>query len=231
MVKFPKILLSVSKKGTTAENYEEALLAAGAGAVCIGSYPAYDASFDALLLPGGGDMDPSFYGEALNGSHDIDRERDKAELALIRAFTEAGKPILGICRGHQALNVAFGGTLWQHMPDAESHTGEEDRIHLSTALADSIVGRLYGESFPVNSSHHQAVKRLAPGFRATQWWTSPNGGRYVEAMEHLTLPIFSVQWHPERMTGRLCREDTPNGAAIFQYFVEMCRNWMENQNA
>lgn len=225
MVNGPKLLLSVSREGTTAENYTEALLASGAGEVCVVNYPVYNEDYDALVLPGGGDVDPSYYGEALDGSNGIDPDRDAAEIALIQAFAEAGKPILGICRGHQTLNVAFGGSLWQHMPYAQDHTSEDDRndrIHPTIALADSLIGRLYGETPVVNSYHHQAVKQLAEAFRATQWWVSPEGERFVEAMEHVTLPIISVQWHPERTTGRFLRTDTVDGSLLLRQFILLC---------
>ena len=228
MVNGPKLLLSVSREGTTAENYADALFAAGAGEVCVVNYPVYDDSYDALVLPGGGDVDPGRYGEALDGSNGIDPERDAVEIALIHAFAATGKPILGICRGHQTLNVAFGGSLWQHMPCAQEHTSEDDRndrIHPTIALADSLIGRLYGETPVVNSYHHQAVKALAKDFRATQWWMSPEGERFVEAMEHLTLPIVSVQWHPERTTGRFLRTDTVDGALLLAHFIRVCNDW------
>ena len=169
------------------ENYRLALTSLGA---LLTEDPA---AADALLLPGGGDVDPRRYGQEIDGSENIDPDRDARELALIDAFRGAGKPILGICRGHQLINVAFGGTLHQHI-EGHSRIDGRDRIHASRTL-DPLLTRLYGERFPVNSAHHQSVDRLAPGFEAVQW--ADDGT--VEAMRHRTLPIFSVQWHPERL--------------------------------
>ena len=82
-----------------------------------------------------------------------------------------------------------------------------------------MLGRLYGTDFAVNSYHHQAVKALGEGLRATAWWDD----KYVEAVEHCSLPIFGVQWHPEQMCCSKARQDTADGLEIFKYFVELCK--------
>ena len=138
----------------------------------------------ALLLPGGGDIDPARYGQENRGSTDIDRERDELEFGLLREALARRLPVLGVCRGCQLLNVACGGTLHQAIPD-HGPIDEKDRLHPSRC----------GESFIVNSWHHQAVDRLGEGFRAVQW--APDG--VVEAIRHEALPILGVQWHPERL--------------------------------
>ena len=210
-----RILLSC---GDEPQLYEKAIRAVGA--VPTAKYlPDIDDSYDGLVLCGGVDVDPARYGEALDGSVDIDLKRDEVEYALIKAYLDAGKPILGICRGHQILNVYFGGSLHQDIPEVDQHRRQgEDMTHEVSASADSILGRLYGESFAVNSVHHQAVKALGEGFRATADWQ----GQYVEAIEHCTLPIFSVQWHPERISFENKREGLSDGGEIFKYFIGLC---------
>ena len=211
-----KLLLSYS---TSAENYVNALRALGAEveARCL---PNADTNYDGLVLAGGADIDPTRYGEAIDGSLGIDYERDRAEFALIDAYFKAGKPILGICRGHQLINVYFGGTLYQDMPVAALHKRQNgaDSAHEITARADSVVGKLYGEHFFVNSAHHQAVKALGADLVASAY---AEGG-YIEAIEHCARPIFGVQWHPERMCFEHAREDTVSGADLLKYFIEIC---------
>ena len=203
-----------------ARNYVEAF--ENLGVETTAKYlPEVDTSFDGLVLCGGSDIHPSRYGEEVDGSVDMDVPRDEAEFALLKAYLEAGKPILGICRGHQLMNVYFGGSLYQDMSQAQWHdqVNDKDSVHPITALPDSVLGKLYGQEFPVNSAHHQAVKKLGDGLRATAYWN----GEVVEAMEHTQYPILGVQWHPERMCFRNQREDTVCGADFLQYFVELCR--------
>ena len=216
-----RILLSC---GDEPQLYEEAVIALGAEPTAK-YLPDIDDSYDGLILCGGVDVDPARYGEALDGSVDIDLKRDEVEYALIKAYIDAGKPILGICRGHQILNVYFGGSLHQDIPEVAEHRQKgEDKIHGVTASADSILGKLYGESFAVNSVHHQAVKALGEGFRATADWQ----GQYVEAIEHVTLPIFSVQWHPERICFKNKKEGVSDGAEIIKYFIDLCEKYRNN---
>ncbi|GHV34231.1 gamma-glutamyl-gamma-aminobutyrate hydrolase [Clostridia bacterium] len=138
---------------------------------------------DFLLLTGGGDAHPGFYGQPLGGSCDIDKERDVLEFALFRAFADAGKPILGICRGMQLINVALGGTLIQHIEN-HSRVGGADILHPINGL------RGFDE---VNSAHHQAVGKLGAGLNIRA-----RSGGIVEGISHDSLPIVGVQWHPER---------------------------------
>lgn len=210
----PRIQISGSAKG--APNYEKAVLRTG-GIPVTGYCPAPDLSCDGLLLCGGEDLAPILYGQENRGSQPPDPARDEAELHLIAAFLTAGKPILGICRGMQAINVAFGGTLIQDLPEevAPAHAYcSGDSIHPIRTLEGSLLARLYAPEMTVNSSHHQAVDRLGEGFQATAWAAQD----VVEAMEHRSHPIFAVQFHPERMTGEL----TDNGDAIVRWLVEQC---------
>lgn len=174
--------------------------------------------YDGLLLPGGADMDPAYYSESNKGSEGIDTDLDDFQLDMIDLFMRSGKPILGICRGHQVLNVFFGGSLIQDLPEKAVHKWLEhdDNVHCIRAEEGSILNSLYGEHFAVNSAHHQAVKVPGKGLRVTA--LSDDG--IVEALEHESLPIFSTQYHPERMCYQKKRDDTVDGGPIFEYFLK-----------
>lgn len=213
----PNILISTG--GGNAANYITAIEAAG-GRADARYLPAPNLGYDGLLLAGGDDIDPVRFGQADCGSRGIDRARDEAELALLTAFFGAGKPVLAICRGHQVVNVWLGGDLVQDLDPslAPFHGGgEEDRVHPVKAAEGSLLHRLYGPVFSVNSSHHQALGRLGRGLSAT----ARSEGGVIEAAEHNALPLISVQFHPERMTGRLAHPDTVDGGAVFRAFLNM----------
>ena len=166
------------------------------------------ARVDGLLLTGGGDVDPTIYGEAPHVTFAAaETGRDEFEIALARAAMAKRIPVLAICRGMQVLNVAMGGTLIQDIPSqvtgALEHSVPQPRVHiahevwiskgsrLSTLLADHMED---GETCHVNSRHHQSVRTAATGFDVTA--TSPDG--VVEAMEKPDAPFcLAVQWHPE----------------------------------
>jgi len=213
----PRILLSGYQK---LQNYADAVN--GSGGIADARYlPPIDVSYDGLILCGGSDFDPKYFGEEMDGSVDIDKARDETEFALLKAYVEAGKPILGICRGHQLINVFFGGSLYQDLKSAAEHTSyaNHDMIHRVRAVEGSIAHKLYGEEFTVNSSHHQGIKKLGDGLKATMYTVD---GTVNEGIEHETLPILGVQWHPERMSFSNQRNDTVDGKPIFEYFVQMC---------
>ena len=198
LLRMKTVYLSVRLK-----NYEKALSLAGA---TLAEVPE---RADALLLPGGGDMHPRFYGQAINGSTDIDEGRDARELALIDDFLRTGRQVIGICRGLQVLNVYFGGTLRQHIA-GHSRIDGADRLHTVNSLP-GLLRELYGARFTVNSAHHQAVRRLGKGLCVLA--CSDDGT--VEAVGHKTLPVFAVQWHPERLCGAFAQPGTADGARLF----------------
>lgn len=185
--------------------------------------PRPDLTCAGLLLCGGGDIESSLYGRENQGSEAPDRERDRAELELFRAFFEAGRPIFGICRGMQLINVALGGTLIQDLPPEQKifHTSAlGDLVHPVFSPEGSALNKLYGPVFSVNSAHHQALDQLADGLKATAW--SESG--VVEAVELPGYPMLGVQFHPERMAFGKRRLDTVDGAAVFAWFLGLCRD-------
>ena len=198
------------------KNYENALALVGAP---LAETPE---NADVLLLPGGGDMHPRFYGQALNGSEDLDEARDARELTLIDNFLCAGKPVIGICRGLQILNVVLGGTLYQ---DLKTQTGTEithsmdkpyDRtVHEVNILPDTPLAALYGPGpLAVNSRHHQGIKGLAPALHAQA--VASDG-----LVEAVYLPEYrfvqAVQWHPEH------RWQAAESQSLLRSFVDACR--------
>lgn len=193
-------------------NYAEAIAAAG-GLACFGEDPK---RCDALLLPGGGDLEPWRYGQKNTASRNLDKDRDQTELDLLDEFTAAGKPVLGICRGLQTINVFFGGTLIQDLSGHSAADGE-DRFHRVRTLP-SVFSGLYGEACVVNSAHHQAADQLGSGLRAVQW----TGDGVIEAVCHRTLPVWAVQWHPERLRGTFAKHGTADGDALFTWFLALC---------
>jgi putative glutamine amidotransferase len=166
---------------------------------------SYADELDALVLMGGSDVCPETYGEAaLKPAWNGDRIRDEYEIALLRAFVARGKPVLGLCRGAQVINVAMGGTLYQDIPtqrpDALRHRLQslyEKNCHATSIVARSGLSRLYPDRTLVktNSVHHQAVKDLGRDL-AVEAWSEPD--RIVEALRWQGGSyVLGVQWHPE----------------------------------
>jgi putative glutamine amidotransferase len=157
---------------------------------------------DALIVTGGaGDVDPALYNqEAHPETGPVQEERDAYELALVRAAIERRMPVLGICRGMQVLNVAYGGGIEQHLPDVVGH---EDHRHTPGTFADhevdletgSLAARAAGaERTAVKSHHHQGVREIGDGLVAT----GRSGDATVEALEDPSCPfVLGVLWHPE----------------------------------
>ncbi|MFN8447422.1 MAG: gamma-glutamyl-gamma-aminobutyrate hydrolase family protein [Anaerolineae bacterium] len=181
---------------------------------------------DAVLLPGGPDVDPAYYGEERHpATKIIDDARDTLELTLARWTYEDDRPLFGICRGHQVINVAFGGTLVQDIPSevvTELPHETPDTLprstirHEVTLDPDSRIASILGRTHvAVNSLHHQSVERPAPGVTISGY--SPDG--IVEALEAPDKRfILSVQWHPEDLYG-----GDEAMRRLFESFVEAAR--------
>ncbi len=202
-------------------NYFAALEALGSEGVKVPA-DADPAEYDGLILPGGDDVNPALYHQPMNGAGDPDPALDALQMSVVDRFYKAQKPILGICRGHQLLNVYFGGTLIQDLPNGGIHDWDRgqsaDKVHLTVAEPGSWIESIYGRSFFTNSAHHQAVDRVGNGLVVDQH--SSDG--VIEAMHHTCGYIFSVQWHPERMCFGHRREDTVDGSRIIGWFLERC---------
>ncbi|MBA3426284.1 MAG: gamma-glutamyl-gamma-aminobutyrate hydrolase family protein [Rubrobacter sp.] len=157
---------------------------------------------DALIVTGGaGDLDPALYGQEPHlRTGPVQEERDAYELALVRAAIRRRMPLLGICRGMQVLNVAYGGGIEQHLPDVvgheqHRHTPGTFSDHEVDLEPDSIAAQAVGsERTPVKSHHHQGVREIGGGLTATGW----SGDGAVEAIEDPACPfVLGVLWHPE----------------------------------
>ena len=220
----PKFLIAGLPEKT--RNYEEALKGAGVD-IAIG-FMAENASegniptssirqFNALLLPGGADIDPALFHQPPKGAKNIDRTVDLRQLQTLDAFVKAGKPVLGICKGMQIINIYFGGTLIQHIRTADIHQSDQgDLIHQTWTAKNSFLYEVYGSRFITNSAHHQAVGRLGRGLHIIQETTD----HVPEALIHDSLPIIAVQWHPERMCMTHSRSDTVDGMKLFDAFIQ-----------
>ena len=212
--------------------YMNAISAAGAIPVILpleatpDDYRQIAETFDGFLFTGGPDLHPFLFGEETHpqcGS--VSPKRDSMELALLPLVMQLRKPILGICRGIQTLNVGLGGTLYQDIPSQTvqkipiSHkqpfhyTSPSHRVDI---LPDTRLMEICRKSvIHVNSMHHQAIKDLAPGLQASA--LDPNG--LIEAAELPDYPYFiGVQWHPEFLW-----QQDPDAAALFLSFADACR--------
>ncbi len=224
----PRIGVVPSREGeriTLNERYMDAVWCAGGIAVPLAytedaaRLAAYAAQLDGFLFSGGADVDPALYREEKRyDSVEIDGARDAFEQGLFAAVYPTGKPILGICRGIQSINVFLGGTLHQHK---EGHSQAEDGTCRRQAIRvqkGSMLHRLCGKTaLMVNSFHHQAVKEAAPGLAVDA--VSEDG--LIEALHAVDHPfLLAVQFHPERY--HACPDDDHAGL-LFKAFVDACR--------
>ncbi len=188
---------------------------------------------DAVIMTGGEDIDPlKWYGEEpLPQMGNVAPERDAFDIALIRLAVGKNMPLMGICRGHQALNVAFGGTLYQDIPSqirrsrvmhrqkAPGHYG----THKMTITAGSLMHQLLGsDEVNINSYHHQAVKDIAEGFVATAFATDG----VIEAMENIDdKSVFGVQFHPEKFTA----EGIDTFLPLFEHLIKEAKRYRNSK--
>jgi putative glutamine amidotransferase len=157
-------------------------------------------SLDGIMFTGGSDVDPALYDEEPHGATRVRPQRDRAEILLLRAATERGLPLLGICRGMQLMAVAYGGRLHQHLPDVLGHhghrpvSGPKFGWHPVELIPGSRAQAILGDRVTVNSFHHQGVQD--PGrLQATGWCPED---KLIEVVEDPDLPFaLGVQWHPE----------------------------------
>jgi putative glutamine amidotransferase len=209
-------------------SYTQAVQEAGGVAVVVPAHGFVDDTaalldrLDGLVISGGPDIDPAVYGRARHPrlGPDVDRVSDEYELALLTGAAERDLPVLGICRGMQALNVSRGGTLQQHLPDrtdlehSQGHAGFEP-VHAVAVAAGSLLRRLTGTTaLEVNSYHHQAVDRIGAGLQVC----AVADDSTVEAVWDPSARFcLGVQWHPEVLTHR------PEHASLLQGFVDAAR--------
>lgn len=216
--------MSTDPEPTAAQSkYMESLARAGAGMRWVELSDPEQAVQDALtcdglLLPGGGDMDPKFYGqERIPACGEPNLLRDAAEPLLLRAFLAADKPVLGICRGIQVMNAVLGGDLYQDIKPFEHlpHNDHWAKVHTVTVRRGTLLSRILGQdTVLVNSQHHQAVDRVAPGFTLAA--LSEDG--IVEAIEKPDAGFcLGVQWHPEWLS-----DADPAMQGLFDAFVNAC---------
>lgn len=223
---------------TLSTTYVDAVIAAGGIPVIIpGGLTELDPlldSLDGLLLSGGGDVEPRLYGDAEihETTYGIVPARDQLELGLAPLALARDMPILGICRGIQVLNVAFGGSLVQDVadqwPDPIEHRqqnlgrGRDDLVHAVEAVPGSRLATIYGsESFEVNSFHHQALRDVGPGLTVVA--RASDG--LVEAVEAPDYTfVIGVQWHPEMLFRRYPQHEAP-----FLAFVTAAHDYAERR--
>jgi putative glutamine amidotransferase len=221
-----RIALTLGTEAAKNENndYVRALLNAGFGREEIvmlppGSRP--EGRFDGVVLAGGLDVDPSRYGEALKpeGRVEVDADRDATDFAVFEKARRESLPTLGISRGLQVINVAMGGTLLQDIP-TERPSGilhlvpkreDERRDHPVLVKPGTRIASIAGsDEIQVNSRHHQAIERVAPGLKVAA--VAPDG--LVEALESDGPWLLAVQWHPENL---------PDDTASRRLFAEFAR--------
>jgi putative glutamine amidotransferase len=170
---------------------------------------------DGVLLPGGADVEPSLYGAAREARTETNPPLDELELHVARWLLARDRPILGICRGQQLLNVALGGTLVQHLDDHRQRGDRQALTHALTVAPDSRLAEILGTTqTAVNTMHHQAVRDVARGLTAVAWAADGT----IEGLEGTTHPwLLMVQFHPEELV-----DVHAPSARLFEAFVAAC---------
>lgn len=209
-------------------DYSKSVIAAGGTPIIIPTLDDLDTIkeqvklLDGLILSGGADINPLLYGEEFkNGIGVVSLERDRGEMLFLEEFIKSGKPILGICRGHQLLNVFMGGTLFQDLKYTNTEVVKHRQdfypdmpVHKVKIIdKDNILADLFGEEIFTNSFHHQAVNKI--GKDLTPIAVASDG--IIEAFQMKNHKFFyGIQWHPEMMTAR----GNTDMLKIFEKFVE-----------
>jgi putative glutamine amidotransferase len=235
-----KIAISVSDKELAKGSnspYFKALVAAGAGPEELELVTPSRAGqlvvgeLDGVLFAGGEDVDPELYGERKKyGNVQINRKRDDFELDLLDQTMDRLLPILGICRGTQVINVKFGGTLYQDLKsdmdiEHKQEGNRSDTTHQVTVTEpDSQLRGSVEGSCRVNSLHHQAIRRLGHGLKATAYSSDDGLVEAVEAPGDYPF-LLAVQWHPEEIA------DHAEQRKIFESFLSKCREVRERRAA
>lgn len=223
-----KILIAGEASQT--KNYENALAALQVHFVTSLDVVSVE-EYDGLLLPGGGDVDPRLFGQLplnmgkeknhtaeellmiRNGIVNGNPWLDRIQLAILKEFRTSRKPVLGICKGMQLINISFGGDMIQHLDTALAHAYlGKDQYHEAQNEEGSFLYELYGDRMLVNSAHHQGVGMPGRGIRYIQHATDG----VVEGLQHEFLPVYGVQWHPERVEGT-------DGSRVLKFFLEKCK--------
>ena len=173
----------------------------------------YVEMIDKLILTGGQNVDPKFYGEpkAID-SDDYHLQRDIFELALIKEAIKQKKPIFSVCRGTQLFNVAMGGTLYQDIEDHWQDCSAEYTTQRLVTEPDTVLREIYGEISHINSFHHQSIKDLAPNLKIAAH--DPKDGIIEAVMSTDDVAFLGVQWHPEFLF-----ENRPKDKNLFDYVV------------
>ena len=177
----------------------------------------YAEVFDGFLFGGGDDIDPARYGETVQFDNvEVDADRDAFELGLYEHVKRSGKPVLGICRGLQVLNVAEGGTLYQHIDGHRQDKPGTETEQKTLVEAGSMLHALIGkEEILTNSFHHQNIKDIAPTLAAD----AKSADGYIEAVHKPGHRFcFAVQWHPE-----IYRQTSAEMQKVFLAFVNACK--------
>lgn len=209
-----KVLIAGQRKNV--QNYIDILNYLGADPV-VSLQPESVYSYDALLLPGGGDICPSYFEQPVIDTRKPDPELDRLQFHILYQFLHTHKPILGICKGMQLLNVFFGGDLKQHLDCEASHQWNgADQWHDTSIQKTSILGRIYGTKVTVNSAHHQSIGSLGQDLCVIQ----SAKDHVPEAISHEFHPLLGVQWHPERMCLGHKRSGTVSGTAVFEWLLD-----------
>lgn len=215
-------IMAGTKRQFVSDAYIQAVLCAGGVPVLLpiiaeqAAIAEQIAAVDGLLLSGGGDIQPQLFGEEPKRElGTVLPERDMHELELVKLALASGKPVLGICRGCQLLNVALGGSIDQHLAEAAVQHDQQSpgdyAGHTVILENDSRLAGLWGDTVMTNSFHHQAIKVAAPGL----WITARAKDGVIEAVEHEAAPFaVGVQWHPELMIYK-----NPAMLALFTAFV------------